>query len=197
MRTEPRIPTSDDPDFHSISEDFERRFFAGDEQVTFEVTLMRETYDQIQTLMTEHNWQPNEGLIILLTTGIAYLRGERALTITGNEGEYNPADLKKLLERSISIESKYAAIRNFAFSLMRDHRTLEIKFDPVERECHALRTLVTQLRAENDALKAENEHLKLDAHPVSAAITAQPAYPDSPGRKGLWQRITAIFRGNP
>lgn len=189
------IPVSDDPEFHSISEAFERRFFADDEQVRFEVTLMRETWDQIRAMMTEYDWQPNEGLIILLATGMAYLRGERALTVSDGGAGYSAADLKKLLERGITIESKYAAIRNFAFSIMRDHRALEIKFDPMERQYHIYRNQVTRLRAENDSLQAENERLKRAVLSTDALSASQPTRAAKSGHSSLWQRIKSLLRG--
>lgn len=192
--TEP-IPTSDDPKFRSMSEDFERHFFARDEQVRFEVILMRETWDQIQGMITEYNWGPNEGLIILLTTGMAYLRAEHALDVATDVAGYKPDDLKRLLERSITIESKYAAIRNFAFSLMRDHRTLEIKCDPMEREYHIYRALANRLRAENDALQAENARLKRTITALETGPAAQPSTLLA-GSVRLWRRIKSALRGH-
>lgn len=192
--TEP-IPTSDDPKFRSMSEDFERHFFALDEQVRFEITLMRETWDQIREMITEYNWQPNEGLIILLATGMAYLRAEHALDVATDVAGYKADDLKRLLERSITIESKYAAIRNFAFSLMRDHRTLEIKCDPMEREYHIYRALANRLRTENDALKAENERLKRTLTALEAAPAVLPSTLLA-GPVRLWRRIITALRGH-
>ncbi len=185
------LPQSDDPEFRSFSEDLEQRFFQGAEQVKIEVTLMRETWDELSREIQENEWKPNEGLIVLLTTGMAFLRSERALTVTSGAAGLSEAEIKKLLDRLAVIEARYASIKNFAFDVMRDHRTLEIRYAPLEREYLAFRNLVWPLRRENDALTAEVARLKQQlqaAGPVTSAVAA-------PAPRGRWRRLLGALRG--
>jgi len=187
------LPQSDDPEFHSFSEDFEHRFFEGAEQVKVEVTLMRETWDDLLKMMEENGWKQNEGLIILLTTGMAFLRAERALSVSQGTAGLSGDEIKKLLDRLTVVEARYASIKNFAFDVMRDHRTLELRAAPMERENLALHNLVWPLRRENDALKAEVQRLKQELQ-ARAPVTDGAALPAPRSR---WQRLWDMLKGNP
>ncbi|MGQ9834260.1 MAG: hypothetical protein ACUVRJ_10805 [Candidatus Villigracilaceae bacterium] len=185
------LPQSEDPEFHSFTEEFEHRFFDGAEQVKAEVILMRETWDDVLKVIAENDWKQNEGLIILLTTGMAFLRVERALNVTQGTADLSREEVKKLLDRQMAIEARYASIKNFAFDIMRDHRALEIKHAPMEREYLHYKGMFWPLRQENDALKAENERLKRELQ-ATVAVPDGAASPDSPGR---WQRFLNALRG--
>jgi hypothetical protein len=186
------LPTSDDPEFHSFTEDFEHRFFDGDEQVKVEVILMRETWDDLLKVIEENGWKPNEGLIILLATGMAFLKAERALSVPQGAAGLSSAEIKKLLDRLTVVEARYASIKNFAFDVMRDHRTLELRSAPIEREYLAFRNMVWPLRRENDALKAEVERLTQELQ-ANAPVTNQTALP----ARHRWQRWWDVLRGRP
>ncbi len=179
------LPQSDDPEFHSFTEDFEHRFFDGAEQVRFEVTLMRETWDDLCKVITENEWKPNEGLVILLTTGMAFLRAERALSVSEGVAGLSRDEVKKLLDRHMVIEARYASIKNFAFDIMRDHRTLEMKYVPIEREYLHFKGMVWPLRRENDALKAEINQLKQELQ-ARESNTDETVIPE---RRGGWQAV--------
>ncbi|HML20956.1 MAG TPA: hypothetical protein PKD09_04865 [Aggregatilinea sp.] len=185
------LPQSDDPEFHSFSEDFEHRFFDGAEQVKVEVTLMRETWDDILAVIEDNEWKQNEGLVILLTTGMAFLRAETALSVTQDAAGLSGEEVKKLLDRQMVIEARYASIKNFAFDIMRDHRALEIKHAPIEREYLHYKSMVWPLRRENDALKAENERLKRELQ-AKAPVTDEVGTSKSSGR---WRRFLSALRG--
>ncbi len=187
------LPTRNDPSFESLTDDFERTFFEGDEQIHVRVTLMRETWDAIQQYIEANQWKINDGPIILLTTGMTYLRAERALDVTQGVDDLSKEDVKKLLERLAVIEARYASIKNFAFSIMRDHRTLEMRFTPLEIEHRAFKAMLWPLREENEALKQEVARLQaaLAAQPVGQNVPP-PAAPSAPlpwWRRAL-QRLT-------
>ncbi len=186
------LPHGEDPEFHSFSEEFEQRFFADAEQVRIQVTLMRETWDELQQVIEENDWKLNEGLIVLLTTGMAFLKAERALAVTQGTGEFSAEEIQKLLDRQMVIEARYASIKNFAFDLMRDHRTLELRYAPLEREYLAFRNMVWPLRRENDALRAELARLKQELEATRSALSdATP-----PEERKHWKRwLGALRRG--
>lgn len=185
------LPQSDDPEFRSLSEDFERRFFDEEEQVKVEVVLMRETWDDLLGVIEANGWKQNEGLVVLLTTGMAFLKAERALTVSQDAAGLSDAEIKKLLDRLMVIEARYASIKNFAFDIMRDHRTLEIKFAPIEQEYQNFKSLAWTLRKENDALKAENERLKHELQ-TAAPATDRVALPQQRSR---WRHLLDALRG--
>jgi hypothetical protein len=185
------LPQSNDPEFHSLSEDFERRFFDGAEQVKVEVTLMRETWDDLLKVIEDNEWKPNEGLIILLTTGMAFLRAERALSVPQGAAALSGEEVKKLLDRLMVIEARYASIKNFAFDIMRDHRVLEIKHAPIEQEYLHYKGMVWPLRRENDALKAEITRLNHESQ-AREPVTDGTALPE---RHSRWQRLLSLLRG--
>ncbi len=186
------LPQSDDPEFHPFTEDFERRFFEGAEQVKVEVVLMRETWDEIANMLEENGWKPNEGLIILLTTGMAFLRSERALSVPEGAAGLSEAEIKKLLDRLTIMEARYASIKNFAFDVLRDHRALELKFGPIAAEYANYKEMVWPLKKENDALKAELARLRQEVERLSQAGEAEPVAPE---RLGLWQRLRDAVMG--
>jgi hypothetical protein len=185
------LPRSEDPEFHSFSEDFERRFFDGAEQVKAEVVLMRETWDDFLRVIEENGWKPNEGLIILLTTGMAFLRAERALSVPQDTEGLSGDEVKKLLDRQMVIEARYASIKNFTFDIMRDHRTLEIKHAPIEQEYLHYKGMVWPLRRENDALKAEVERLKQELQAKTPVVIGAALSE----RRGRWQRFLSALKG--
>ncbi len=187
------LPTGDDPNFESLTDDFERTFFEGDEQIHLQVTLMRETWETIRPVIEENSWKINDGLIILLTTGMAYLRAERALQVAQGIDDLSKEDVRKLLERLAVIEARYASIKNFAFSIMRDHRTLEMRFTPLEIEHRAFKNMLWPLREENESLKREVARLQAALAAQTAGMNASlPAAQSAPPpwwRRAL-QRLT-------
>lgn len=180
------LPTGDDPGFESLTDDFERTFFEGDEQIHLQVTLMRETWETIRPVIEENGWKINDGLIILLTTGMAYLRAERALQVAQGIDDLSKEDVRKLLERLAVIEARYASIKNFAFSIMRDHRTLEMRFTPLEIEHRAFKNMLWPLREENETLKKEVTRLKAA---LTAPIQDSPLPPVQPPHVPWWRRV--------
>lgn len=91
---------------------------------------------------------------------MAFLNAERALNVTQGAADMSREEVKKLLDQQMVIEARYASMKNFAFDIMRDHRALEIKHAPMEREYLHYKDMLWSLRRKNDALKAENERLK-------------------------------------
>jgi hypothetical protein len=185
------LPQSDDPEFHSFTEGFEHQFFDGAEQVKVEIILMRETWDDLLNVIEADEWKQNEGLIILLTTGMAFLRAERALSVPQGAAGLSDAEIKKLLDRLMVTEARYASIKNFAFDMMRDHRALEIKQGPIEREYLHYKSIAWPLRRENDALKAEVEHLRQELQ--AKTLLTDEAPPSE--QRSHWQNLVNVLRG--
>jgi hypothetical protein len=181
--------TGENGQFHSFTEEFEHRFFEGAEQVKVEVTLMRDTWEAVQETMRSNDWKQNEGLIMLLMMGMAYARAEKVLSVTDGAAGLRDEEIKKLLDRAITMEAKHAAMKNFAFDIMRDHRVLEMRYDPIEKQYVAYKSLALRLKEENAALRGENERLQQALEAYKSA-RAQPV-----SRPGLWQQFLSRLRG--
>jgi len=176
-----------EPELPPFMAEFEHRFFDGAQQVTIEVTLMRDTWESILEECEKHAWKQNEGLIVLLTTGMAFLRVQRALSVGGDVAGLRDEDVRRLLNRLVEIESRFAAIKNFAFDMMRDHRVMETQHVAIERTAVGYERLAARLREENLALRAENDGLKQRLESSGAAereeLAAEPVV-----ERSLWQR---------
>ncbi len=185
--------TLDDNAVPAFTGDFKRQFFDGEEQITIEMTLMSETWDDILQIAAENGWKQNEALIVLLTTGLAFLRSEKALTVADGAAGLREEELKKLLDRLNVIEAKYAAIKNFAFDIMRDHRILELRQVPIERLLVKHQELVRELKAENAALRSEVEKHR------QSVISTESAAPSQEKRhlqgRNRWRRAFDVLRG--
>lgn len=179
------LPRNDDPEARSFTDDFERQFFDGAEQVKVAVTLMRETWDDLLKVIEENEWKPNEGLIILLTTGMAYLNAERALSVSQGAADLSGEEVKKLLDRLMVTEARYASIKNFTFDIMRDHRILEIKYVPIERGYLNYKRMVLSLEKDNEALRAEVTRLKQGRRADEPALEASV----SPEPRSCWRTL--------
>ncbi len=184
----PDLPMNDD-EVVPYTRDFEHTFFEGAGQITVEVTMMQDTWEDIQALLERNGWAQNEGLLMLLGTGLAYLRAEQALTITGGAAGLREAEIRKLLDRLLEIEARFAAMKNFTFWMMRDHQAMELKYVAIERLGVGHQRLAERLRAENQALKAEVERLSREVEALRP-VAPRPA----PQKRSRWQRILAILR---
>jgi hypothetical protein len=147
--------------------------------------------DELLEVIEANEWRRDEGLVALLTTGMAYLKAERALSVSQGAAGLSEAEIEKLLDRLVVIEARYAAIKNCAFDIMRDHRILEIKFVPIEQEYRSFKRMVWILRNENDALKAENERLRRELQARVPAADEPPA----PRQRRFWPRLWDVLRG--
>jgi hypothetical protein len=74
----------------------------------------------------EADWEQNEGLILLLTMGMAYARAEKALTVNGGAAGLREEEVKKLLDRAITMEARHAAMKNFALRRREFHKVILI-----------------------------------------------------------------------
>jgi hypothetical protein len=192
---EPPLET-EDQEFHSFTEEFEHKFFEGAEQVTAQVTLMHDTWESILKEFEDNGWKQNEGLIVLLTTGLAFLRAERALTIPESAAGMRDAEVDKLIKRLIEIESRLAAMKNFAYDMMRDHRVMELQHEAIKLEANGYHRLAARLKEENLAFRAENEQLKYELKKYQSATDMSVAEP-VPDTRSRWRRAFDILVGKP
>lgn len=114
------LPQSDDPEFHSLTEEFEHRVSDGAEWVKAEITLMRETWDEVRR---------SSRLMGGSSTRADYHPDGRTRThICPGCCRISARELQNLLDCLMAIEARYASIKNFVFDVMRDHRALTKRF---------------------------------------------------------------------
>jgi hypothetical protein len=182
-------------EFRPFTEEFEHKFFEGAEQVTAQVTLMRDTWESILKEFDDNGWKQNEGLIVLLSTGLAYLRAERVLTIPESVAGMRYAEVDKLIKRLVEIEGRLAAMKNFAYDMMRDHRVMELQHEAIKLEANGYHRLAARLKEENLAFRAEIEQLKRELAKYQTLIG--PIVEPTPDIRNRWRRAFDILAGRP
>jgi chromosome segregation ATPase len=137
------------------SAEFERRFFEGAEVVTLQISVLKETYNDIQATIERNGWEPEEGLRILLTLGLGYAQGQRLL-------QADDAERVRLAERLADLESVAAVMKFRTFSFMRDNQVLEMRMGALQNAKTGLEAVIHRLRPERDVLQEEVEKLRAE-----------------------------------
>jgi hypothetical protein len=182
-------------EFRPFTEEFEHTNFEGVEQVTVELTLMGDTWKDFIQECEAQGWKQNEGLIVLLTTGLAYLHAERALTTPETVAGLRDAEVNKLLSRLIEVESRFGAMKYFAYDIMRDHRVMELQHEAIKLEANGYHRLAARLKEENLAFRAEIEQLKRELAKYQALIG--PIVEPTPDTRNRWRRAFDVLVGRP
>jgi len=171
-----------DESFEPSSTDFERRFFEGAETVTVEIKVLKETYNDILAAIERNGWEPEEGLLILLTLGLGYTQGERLLHADDEERS-------QLIERLLNLESVAAVMKFRTFNFMRDNQVLEMRMNALQNTILGLEGIIQRLRSEKEALKQEVERLRIKGNVSQVETTADDV--DAQGaRNGLQAKTT-------
>ncbi len=157
---------TEDTDLNSA--EFERRFFAGAEIVTLQISILKETYADIQAAIERNGWEPEEGLRILLTLGRGYAQGQRLLQAGDEERTH-------LAGRLADLESLAAAMKFRTFSFMRDNQVLETRMGALQNAKTGLEAVVQRLRPERDALHEEVERLRVEVEVLRSRLAAAEA----------------------
>ena len=199
MQTDEELKPLIDPrarETHSFTEEFEKRYFDGLEQVTVEIVLMSDTWQEVLQECEKQSWKQNEGLIILLPTGLKYLHTERVLTIPETVAGLRDEEVNKLLSRLIEIESRFAAMKNFAYNIMGDHRIMDIQHTATQLEANGYHKLAAKLKEENLAFRAQNEQLERELKKYQALVDGTIEEPP-PDTRSRWRRAWDALTGRP
>jgi hypothetical protein len=159
--------------------EFERHFFEGAEIVTLEIPVLKETYDDLVTVIERNGWDPDEGLRTLLTLGLGYTQGQRLLQADDEERA-------RLAERLNDLESVAAVMKFRTFSFMRDNQVLEMRTGALENAKTGLEAVIRRLRPERDALKQEVDELRMELEGLQARLARLDA--GQPEPEPSWAR---------
>lgn len=152
------------------SADFEERFFKEAETVSLQIEVLKETYDDIQAVIQRNQWEPAEGLRILLTLGLGYARGQQMLKADSEEAS-------RLAERLADLESLAAVMKYRTFNFMRDNQILEMRMSALLNDNRGLHNVVRRLRQENEELKEQVRQLTQELESLSAQATTLSTTP--------------------
>jgi len=163
------------------------------EPVTLEITVASATAHEIERVIAENSWERDEGLRLILGSGLGYVKGEKTLKAV-EAGTMTAQDLHKLVSRMMETESRMAVLRFRAFELERANQNWELSTGAIQNERMGLHGVVHRLREEIAALKAENAQLRAQL-PAQAAssVSAAPKphssdYAQGPGWLRLFRR---------
>ena len=130
----------------------EAQLFEGAEIVSVEVRMLRETYDDIQSIIKERGWDLDHGLRSLLGLGLGYVRGEQLLQADDKER-------KRLADWLQNREAAAAVMKFHAFDYSRDNKILRIRESALRSCVRGLESTIERLRCENETLKEEIKDL--------------------------------------
>jgi hypothetical protein len=161
---------------------FEQQF-ADAEQVSVEISLLKETYAEIVALIERNGWGRERGLQMLLTSGLGYAKGQ--LLTQADDEEHT-----RMLQRLIDCESMYAVIKYEAFHLLRDNQALEMREAALRNSTRLLEQTLARLRLENAALadrvRALSAAGETHAGPPAAAEPPAPPRKQDPSAHHNW-----------
>jgi predicted nucleic acid-binding Zn-ribbon protein len=155
------------------SADFGARFFEGAEIVKLEISVLKETYDDILATIERNKWDTEEGLRILLTLGLGYAQGQYLL-------QCDDAQRARLAERLADLESVAAAMKFRAFTFMRDNQVLEMRSAALQKSVVGLEAVIKRIHPERDELKTEVDRLRSEVTALKNDLAAVSAIAPTP-----------------
>jgi len=173
----------------------ESNLFEGVAEHRLSLSVLEETYAELRRLIEENGWDEEEGLRIVLTRGLAYLKGEAELSRWQIADGTVAEELDRLRRQAMEYASMYAVMKFKAFKLMEVARVLELNVTGLRGENNLCHSTLRLLRDEIAGLKAENARLKARVVESDGAMPASPPQPAPlPGaQNGFWGRLSALF----
>lgn len=127
------------------------------EQVTVQITLLREQYQAIEALAAANEWEPAEGLLTVLMSGLGYL--DATLRIEGLNDSPDKSRIEEQLESLIkdlaSYHSMYAVMKYTAFKMYKINQTLEFNVAGLRATERMWEEWAERMRKEQTDLRAE------------------------------------------
>jgi len=125
---------------------FQRDFFPNTERHTLTFDILSDDWETLQKLFTQNEWEPDDGPRYVLATGLAYAQGQARLAELNHPQADLAAEVKRLQNERMTVESRYAVMKFRAFSLMQAVKLLEMKLNACRSKLEVLRTVNAQLR---------------------------------------------------
>jgi hypothetical protein len=119
-----------------IGADFAADFFADARTIDIKLTLLEDLWQDLQTLCAENGWSVEEGLRIVLGSGLAYLRRR------SDEGSLEAK------HAYLDLSAQYTVMKFRTFQFMQAAQVLDMKLNVAQGELAQLRAINERLRAE-------------------------------------------------
>ena len=126
------------------------------EMPTLAVQVDAETRQKIEDLCQKKEWELEEGLRLLLGTGLGFYLHQLALDGLATSDVENYNDLMRMF---IKNEASLASTRYKLFEMMQSNQNWQLTMGAIENESKALKGTVQRLREENEALKLQLQEL--------------------------------------
>ncbi|HYP41420.1 MAG TPA: hypothetical protein VEX13_13760 [Chloroflexia bacterium] len=200
------------------------RLLEGAEAVTFQVDILKESYDEILALIKLNDMEQEEGLRTVLLAGLGYM--EAQLRVDKINRAYATGDpkvaehIEGLTQDLAAYHSMYSALKYRTFFLYKTSQKLEFNVAGLRasermweewaariRQEHAdLRAEVARLRAIVSEFRVDGEPLMLPVEEPEAAVSERglttevtqvvsiEIAPEVEVRPSFWVRIRRLFR---
>lgn len=129
-----------------MTEQFRQDFFPNTEKHTLTFDILSDDWETLQALFVENDWTPEDSLRYVLAAGLAFLQGQAHLAELSHPQADLAAEVKRLQNERMRVESRYAVMKFRAFNFMQAVKLLEMKLNACRSELDGLRTLNAQLR---------------------------------------------------
>lgn len=129
-------------------DDFQREFFPKTERHTLTFDVTSDDWGTIQHILTENEWERDDGLRHLLAAGIAYAQGRAQLAALNHPDADLAAEVRRLQAERMQVESRYAVMKFRAFNFMQAAKVLEMKLNACRSEIELLRKANEDLRSQ-------------------------------------------------
>jgi hypothetical protein len=120
---------------------------------TLSIRLLEETYQRVKNLCERNEWGEEEGLQIVLATGVAYMDNER--TFSRWEWQDSSAELLRLARLAAERDAMYSVMKFRAFECSQAKQTLEFNVTGLRGLNAMAGATIQRLTEENQQLKAE------------------------------------------
>jgi chromosome segregation ATPase len=131
--------------------------------VALRIPVLEETYEQLRQLITEQDWDEEEGLRTVLAAGLGFLR-VRALEQARGEGRLDEqqyrSELSALSAAVAEWQAQYAVMKFRAYQFQEKARTLEMRVAGLRGEDRFREAWMLRARDRLEQLEAEYEQLK-------------------------------------
>ena len=131
----------------------ETDLFEGVEERTVSISLLAETYTELEELCQKNAWGIEEGLLIVLMNGLAGLTNKYELT--SHSTQQGITNLEEAVQELNQYRAMYSVMKFKAFQLLQIARTLEMNVAALRNANRGLKGTVQRLRRENKRLKEQ------------------------------------------
>jgi hypothetical protein len=127
--------------------------------VTLQIEVLKETYDEIMRVLLENEWEREEGLRIMLLSGLGYLDAKERLAqinrAPGNADGESSRHLDTLVNDLASYHQQYSVMKFKAFKLYKVNQVLEFNISGLRETERMWEAWAARMRKQHSELQTE------------------------------------------